>query len=363
MKITFILHTLQISGGHKAIFEFSNHLIQLGHKVSIVYPLIATGLGSKWYEAGKSPGRIIKTWKRLLRPNKVEWFDLKADLIRTLTPDERHIPDADIVVATWWETAYWVRRYSENKGKKFYLVQHYEVWGGPKNKVDQSYRLGLRNIIHSNWLKKILCDTLNAEIEALIPHAPDLDQFYPEDNKDHAGNIRILVPYRKIKWKGMEDGLRALEVVRQTHPDVQIVMFGPDSGKDLPAYTEYHQKPFGSELRRIYNSCDIFLFPSHSEGFGMPPMEAMACKCAVVTTDVGAVPDYTIPGETALVSPPHSPESLAKNIVTLIENKNLRKMISEAGYRHITENFRWDTAAKSLEQSFKKALYPNNIRR
>jgi len=356
MKITFVLHTIQISGGHKAIYEFSNHLHNLGHNVSIVYPLIATGSGTKWYNFGNLSGRIIKTFKRLLQSNHIDWFDLKASLIRTPTLAEKHIPDADIVVATWWETAYWVKRYSMNKGKKFYLVQHYEIWGGPKERVDQSYRLGLRNIVHSTWLKKILCNKLNAEIDALIPHAPDLDHFYPETIRKNDHTIRLLMPYRRIKWKGVDDGIRAYEIVKQKYPDVQLVMFGPDSAKDLPYPVEFHKRPSNPELRRIYNSCDIFIFPSHKEGFGMPPMEAMVCKCAVVTTDVGAVSDYTIPGKTALVSPPHSPEGLAKNIIMLVENHQLRKRIAEAGYKHIVENFSWHKATKSLEQSFKNAL-------
>ena len=61
----------------------------------------------------------------------------------------------------------------------------------------------------------------------------------------------------------------------------ELIMFGLDSGKGIPRYVEYHEKACKDRLRKIYNSCDIFVFPSHNEGFGMPPMEAMPCKCAV----------------------------------------------------------------------------------
>lgn len=88
----------------------------------------------------------------------------------------------------------------------------------------------------------------------------------------------------------------------------------------------------------------------------MPPMEAMACKFAGVTTNIGAVPDYTIPGKTALVSPTHCPESLAENIIELIENEKLRKQISENGYRHIVKNFTWSKAPDELEEVFKKYI-------
>jgi hypothetical protein len=257
-------------------------------------------------------------------------------------------------VATWWETAYYVGRYSITRGEKFYLVQHHEVWGGPEKEVNGSFELALRNIVNSTWLKDILQVRLNAPVEAVILHAPDWDEFYPEKAEVQGNPITILMPYRKEKWKGIEDGIEAFEIVRQVHPEIRLVLFGPRAGKDIPAYAEFHERPYGDRLRKIYNACDIFVFPSRSEGFGMPPMEAMACKVAVATTDVGAIPDYATDGETALVSPPGCPRLLAKSIARLVEDQELRKRISEAGHNHI-RRFTWAKAARELEQVLSRA--------
>jgi len=327
----------------------------MGHDVSVIYPLIPIESGAKWYSPGALIGRTLDVLNNLRRGVVVDWFNLKANLIRVPTLDERHIPDADIVVATWWATAWYVKKYSKNKGEKFYLIQHYEIWGGPKEKVEGTYKLGLRNIVISTWLRNILRDKMSAPIEALVPDAVDINNFYPEENKSGNESLRILMPYRSEKWKGIADGIKAFEIARQCHPNIQLVMFGPALGKDVPCYVEFHKYPYGERLRKIYNSCDIFLFPSHAEGFGLTPMEAMACNCAVVTTNVGGIPDYTIPGETALVSPPKSPELLARNLIRLIEDAQLREKIADAGYQYISR-FTWDKVTKDLEDVFIKAL-------
>jgi len=354
MKITFVLPGIGLSGGIKAVFEFANCLYDKGHNVSIIYPWIPMRGGAKWYNLRAVASQVKHGFINFKKRNYVDWFDLKANLIKVPTLAERHIPDADIVVATWWETAYYVGKYNKEKGEKFYLVQHYETWGGPKKKVDKSYKLGLRMIVHSTWLKNILEQELGVKIEAFISHAPDKNDFYPE-RKTEESPIKVLIPYREQDWKGSEDGIKAFLIAKEKFPDIQLIMFGPGGRENIPIFAKYYRRPSNAVLRRIYNSCDIFLFPSWCEGFGMPPMEAMICKCAVVTTNVGAVPDYAISGKTALVSPPRDIKKLAQNLIKLIGNNELRHKIAESGYDHIKQ-FTWEKATEQLEKVFKKYI-------
>lgn len=348
MKITFIAPGIGISGGVKAIFEFANHLRERGHDVSVVYPRPRL----RWVSIRGVVGHVLV---RMGWGNKVDWFDLKARLTRVPALTEKYIPDGDVVVATLWRTAYDVSKYGKSKGEKFYLVQHYETWCGPEAEVNQTYRLGLHNVVNSTWLKDILENKLKVPVEALILHAPDWTQFYPEPAPKSHDHVRVLMLYHRDEWKGSADGIKAYEIARRKCPNLQLVMFGLARGKDVPEYAEFHASPHGEKLRKIYNSSDIFVFPSHYEGFGMPPMEAMACKVAVVATEVGAIPEYSISGKTALLSPPHRPELLAESIIKLAEDEKLRKGLAEAGYEHI-RNFTWDKATDQLEQVFKKVL-------
>lgn len=390
MKITFLLPGIGVTGGTRVVFEYANHLHNRGHDVSVVYPVIPMRSGAKWSNLRKLASRALRALANLKRGVHVKGFDLKANLIRVPTLAARFIPDADVVVATWWETAHYVSKYSRNKGEKFHLIQGYEIgdlWNESRlwdeamevtdnpyelplvmanldtqgftfNKkrelVDRTYKLPLHKIVISPWLEKLIREKFNEPVEALIANGINLDEFYNED-KQFGRAKRILMLYRASKWKGAGDGIRAFEIVRKRHPEIQLVMFGGPHHRDVPDYVEYHENIYGENLRKLYCSCDIRVHPSWIEGFGQSPMEAVACKCALVTTTVGGVPVFAIPGKTALVSPPRSPELLAENIIKLVEDEELLKHISEAGYNYIRK-FTWDKATDELEKVFNKAL-------
>ncbi len=356
MKITFLIPHAGISGGVKAVFELANYLHEYGHNISVVHSLVPFCSGPNGYDMQTIKKRIKGTLRNWTLPNRVDWFNLKAKLVRVPVAAERYIPDGDVIVATWWETAYYVSKYGGAKGKKFYFAQHYETWGGPKEKVDNSYRLGLKIVVNSNWLKNILEDKVGTKVEAMILHAPDWNDFYPDDDMIRGnGSIKVLMPSRPEEWKGTQDGIKAFEIARKELPDLRLVMFGPDRNNNIPSHAEFHLRPSNAELRRLYCSCDIFGFPSWHEGFGMPPMEAMACRCPVVTTDVGAVSDYTIPGKTALVCRPRDAAGMAHKIITLAKEESKRKDIAVNGYNFIRQ-FTWAEAARKFEKVLKSQI-------
>lgn len=360
MKITFLLPTISVGGGIRSTFELANHLQDKGHNVSIVYPLVPMRDGAKWSDLGKLVHRIFGTIRNLKHGNSVAWFDLKANIIRVPRLLERWIPKGDIIVATWWANAYDVNNYGSDKGEKFYFIRHHEIWGGPEDLVNKTYTLSLHKIATSSWLKNLIEKKFNVSIYGPVMNGVNFDLFYRErdDFESHTPK-RVGILYRKPKWKGMKDGLKAFLMVKKRYSDIQLILFGEepiyDDMKIIERIedVEFHGLIYKEKLREIYNSLDIFVFPSHFEGFGNPPMETMACGVAVVTTNVGAIPDYTIPEKTALVSQPKDPVALAKNIIRLIENEDKRKIIAENGYNYVKQ-FTWDKTAEQLDGIFKK---------
>lgn len=363
MKITFILPGTDVSGGIRSTLELANRLQGKSHDVSVVYPWISGHRpGARWYDLREVINRAGRTISNFRKGNRIDWFDLKTNLVRVPTLSERFIPKGDIIVATWWGNTYRVNRYGNDKGEKFYIIRHYEVWAGPENLVNKTYIFPFHKIVTSMYLKNVIEKKFNVTTLGPLSNGVNFDLFYRESEgfESHTPK-RIGILYRKEKWKGIEDGLKAFLMAKKRHTDIKLVLFGEDIAqedkdiiKDMKD-VEFHKLPFGKDLRKIYNSLDIFVFPSHCEGFGNPPMEAMACGAACVTTNAGAVPDYTIPGETALVSSPKDIEALAKNIIELLDDEDKREKIAKNGYDHI-KKFTWDRTTDQLEEIFERAI-------
>jgi glycosyltransferase involved in cell wall biosynthesis len=108
--------------------------------------------------------------------------------------------------------------------------------------------------------------------------------------------------YHPAPRKGASDGLAALEIVRRHVPDLRVVLVGPVPTPSLPSWAAFDWFPSDDRLRRHYSVASVLLYPSRYEGFALPPLEAMACGCPVVTTRVGAVPEYAVDGRNAFVS-------------------------------------------------------------
>lgn len=393
MKITFLLPVIRVGGGVKSTFELANRLHDRGHEVTVVYPWTRLLSGSKWYNfktllsrafessrwlgrgraspedggecrcaLAKLARRCRGSLRRLANEKRLDWFDLRAGLLRVPSLAERHVPKADVIVATWWANALEISGFGPDRGEKFYFIRHYETWGGPEKLVDRTYTLPLHRLVTSTWLKELIEGKFGVPTIGPLPNGIDFDVFYRErEGFEPHSPRRIGLLYRRQAWKGMADGLEAFRAASSEFPSVRLVLFGvrptPDDAKGIGEIegVEYHHLPTGGELRRIYNSLDIFLFPSLCEGFGNPPMEAMACGAACVTTDVGAVRDYTVPGETALVSPPGDTGSLAANLVRLLRDEELRRALAEKGNNHV-RRFTWEKTAEKLETIFASSI-------
>ena len=107
------------------------------------------------------------------------------------------------------------------------------------------------------------------------------------------------------------------------------------------------------ELCALYSSCRAFVYPSLYEGFGLPPLEAMACGAPVIASEIPSIKETV--GDTARLVDPKDVDALAQSIVRLLEDDSERQHLSSAGLRRAAE-FSWERTARSIREVYEEAI-------
>ncbi len=185
MRITFVLPFAGLAGGMRVIAIYAERLRQRGHKVLLVSTPLDIPLrrkvkslvmGRGWPGLRREPSHFdaIKVEHRIL------------DRVRPVTDSD--LPDADVVLATYYTTADGVRRLSPTKGAKAIFIQNYEVEEGkPNPRLDATWRMPMHKITISHWLVQLARDRFGDEIVSHIPNSVDLNQF----NAPPRGKARV----------------------------------------------------------------------------------------------------------------------------------------------------------------------------
>jgi hypothetical protein len=309
MHINFNSLGLEISGGNRAIFELSNGLVERGFKVTITH--LGDESKYKWFPEIKAeiknvPDTPYSLPDRAMR--KVFAKYLAKYQYGNITDRERKlmnaIPDCDINVATLCWTAY--STYFSRKGKGVYLVQHFEPLffeGRPEVQARSvsTYNLPLEKLCVSQWLTNKVNGTN-------IGNGINLKKFR---NLNLPKEYDVMVINRKINWKGNYENI--VSKLQQEGLSVAEVKSG---------LTE-------EEIVEKYNQSRLFLFLSESEGFGYPPLEAMACGTPVITTPCT---EYASNNNAEIITQ-NTEENLINTVKGLLQDEQRMLQLQENGLR------------------------------
>ena len=151
---------------------------------------------------------------------------------------------------------------------------------------------------------------------------------------------RLDCPLLVAGASGWKDSplFRDIRTAGLTEGDIRFIGYIPD--EDMPL---------------LYGGAQVFLFPSLYEGFGLPPVEAMACGAPVIASDAPCIPE--ILGDAAILESLTSPERFATAILRVLADEQLRGTLRARGIQR-AQNFRFETSVRQLLEIFEKALRP-----
>ncbi len=358
LRITFLLPYAGLAGGIRVVAIYADRLKARGHRVVILStPYIPRGLKSKARNLWRRFTMRVRGKHEPSHLNDVEVEHRRLSSTDHLDP--RDIPESDVVVATWWQTAENLGRIELNGAAKAYFIQHYEIHESqPIERVKATWRLPMPKIVVAQWLSDIARNEYADATALTVPNAVDLQQFSVQPRtKQPQPTVGFM--YSNARFKGCDIIGKAIEIARQVVPDLQVVAFGmassPDGTPHLPAGSRYSQTPQQDALKHIYASCDAWLFGSRSEGFGLPLLEAMASRTPVIATPTGAAPELAAGGGGMLVKP-EDPQDMAEAIVRIAKMpEDQWKRISDLAWQTASA-YTWDDATDRFEAALYEAI-------
>lgn len=355
MRITFVLPAVNMSGGIKVLGIYATALAARGHAVVLVSPppwrMPISGKFKSLLSGNGWPKDVLAYASHLDQSG----LDHRI-LDRSRPVNDRDVPDADVVIATWWETAEWVRKLSPAKGAKAYFVQDYGAHAGqPLERVAKTWRPGLHMFTISEWMRELVVKNSDVKDIAVVPNSVDFRQFCaPVRDKQSRPTVGLLHDLRP--QKGTPSILAALKLVLKSVPDLKVVAFGPQAPVEpLPEGSEFFHRARDEDLPKIYAKCDVWVFASVLEGFGLPILEAMACRTPVVATPAGAAPMLLAAGGGRLVRHDDIPGmALAIQEVLSLSREEWREL-SRVAFDSIS-GYTWEDACDKFEIQLQAAI-------
>lgn len=336
-----------MSGGIRVISIYANRLRQRGHEVLAVSvpprPLTVRERLRAFVKGSPTP--------TVRRASHLDHVPVRHVVVGHQAPiTDADVPNADVVIATWWETAEWVWGLSASKGAKVHFMQDYETWGGFVERVDATCRLAMPKIVIAGWVRDLLVKRFGQLPLALVPNSVETEKFFaPPRGKQVMPTVGLT--YTTMHNKGTDISLAAYRMAQREIPELRLVSFGSSvvsADLPLPVGAEYHYLAPDAMLPELYGGCDAWLFGTRIEGFGLPILEAMACRTPVIGTPAGAAPELLARGGGILV-PGEDAKAMAEAIVKVIgmSEEEWRRM-SEAALATAT-GYSWEDATDRFE--------------
>lgn len=200
------------------------------------------------------------------------------------------------------------------------------------------------------------------EVFRPVPVAPD---FFRRHGLEESCRYLLYVGAESPR-KNLPRLIHAFAILRETMPDLRLVKVGTPEYMaqyqqlrdllrelNLEPFVHFIDHPPEDDLVAFYNMADLFVFPSLYEGFGMPPLEAMACGTPVVCSNATSLPEVV--GDAALTVDPYDVDALAGAMQRVLSDAGLARDLGRRGLARAA-GFTWERTARETVAVYEKVL-------
>lgn len=350
-KIVFVLPSIKTGGGNRVVIELANQLIIQNINVDIVYPNNSTDINT--FEVSEKVS-FIKIGK-----NSISKIDKLKNLFTTFSYLNKNYKN-EIIIFTDPIMSLFISIVRNNKLYRFIQADDYRIFDDLlvlKNKffliiykvlTKISYLYKVEYLFNSKYsFDKFIEVSKRDDIAYNLVHPSINKRVFFNQNIRKDNEINICIVARKHPLKGFIDFIKPFHG-GNIHGIDNVFVISHDDLSDFDLSNVTLIKPKNDEEIAYYmNISHIFVSTSWWEGFGLPPLEAMACGCAVLLTDAGGVNEYAVPNENCLMYEPKKQEELVDKLNLLIKDRKLQKKLSNNAL-HSVENFSWKNSKKQL---------------
>jgi len=234
-----------------------------------------------------------------------------------------------------------------------------------KQVIKRAARKSLAVITPSEFVKKDLEDFTGIKPEKVVTHeSADPITETPEIVRGLEGSKYIMYIGRPTPHKNLERLIEAFVVLQKDNPSLKLVLAGKkdanyqriEQGVVLRGIENVVFTDFVSEgqLRWLYENCQAYVFPSLSEGFGLPGLEAMIHGAPVVSSNATCLPE--IYGDAAHYFDPLDVNAIAKAIGEVLTDSSLRETLIARGNQQVTK-YSWQSMAKQTLAIYNSIIY------
>ncbi len=325
LHIVYVMHQVEVFGGVKVIFEHANRLTDKGVKVTLVsnFPMPT-------------------------------WYPIKAEYISVPLNREvaTGIPECDVIIATSWnhinaciETGIAPVVFFEQGGSHLFEWDNLPA----ERKEILKKMLSLPNFVFtvSNTGAQKLKTIYGIDNVPVFYNALDDNIFFSRSQLpgQTQNPYMMIVGSDKNDFKGIPDLITAFEIINSKGFSLNLVWITKD--KPQESIGRVYIAPPQETIGDLFRGASVYVCGSYYECFALPPLEAMACGCPVVTTNNEGVMEYAKDRYNCLLADMGSPESLAEKVIELLKNPELYSSIQRNGI-NTAAKFCWEEVMQKL---------------